>query len=158
MSLFFSVLENRLWWATVIPRCPYGTRIVAKWNHQWSTRSELLTARQSLEEKKNNATSWYTLLQYLFHPSLLLLFKAQIFWEGHINFWKSPTLFWRYKVLISKEDGRFFQILWPFHNIWTFTTFELRCISSQEISDCVKIELNQNVHQRLPQHVKTRWI
>ena len=65
-----------MWWATVIPRCPYGTRIVAKWNHQWSTRSELLTAGQSLEEK-NNATSWYTLLQYLFHPSLLLLFKVQ---------------------------------------------------------------------------------
>ena len=50
-------------------------------------------------------------------PSYCII-KVHIIWEGRKNLKKSPTLFWRYKV-VWKQDGIFFQILWPSQNIWT---------------------------------------
>ena len=40
------------------------------------------------------------------------LLELKIFWEGHKNFKKS---------LLFRKSGRFFQILWPSHNILILT-------------------------------------
>ena len=53
--------------------------------------------------------------------NIILPCKVQIFREGLKNVKKHPMLFWGYKV-ISKISGRFFQILWPSHNISTLHT------------------------------------
>ena len=61
--------------------------------------------------------------------------KVQLFWKGHKNLKKS--------LLLSKNNcyvktgGRFFQMLWPSHNIWT---------------------LQKNTHQNCQQKTICLWI
>ena len=121
MSLFFSVLENRLWWATVIPRCPYGTRIVAKWNHQWSTRSELLTARQILEEKKTMRHHG-TLFCSIYFTLLFFCFLKLTYFKKTTQFFRNlPLLFWHHNVILSKQNGKFFSNFVAFSQYLNFT-------------------------------------
>ena len=50
--------------------------------------------------------------------SIFSVNKFQIFWGVQKNLKKYPTLFWHFQVS-SKKGWRFFQVLWPYHSIWT---------------------------------------
>ena len=44
--------------------------------------------------------------------------KFEVFWEGHMNLKKSSVNLVIMNSVMSKQRGRFLQILWPSQNIW----------------------------------------
>ena len=72
--------------------------------------------KQQRKDDWNSKTDWpgITSQEHQFYD-----LKVQLFWKGHKNLKKSPSCFDKSADLTSKQEGDFFQILWPSHNVLT---------------------------------------
>ena len=118
-------------------------------NHLWvkprtpvKTKQKTLSRKKVTLQKQNKLPSlfWSKRLTDIFLLLLLLfkllfyililcyarcidLLKVQLFWKGHKNLKNLPLVL----TLLSKNNcfvktgWRFFQILWPSHNVWTLS-------------------------------------
>ena len=83
------------------------------WRPGWCKHSdrERRGHRQSTPDQRSNGQ----------RSGTIWVFKVQLFWEGHKNLRKSLNCFdaTEWNSCFIKTWGRFFQILWPSHNILT---------------------------------------
>ena len=121
-SVFMNINKNRIPWEL--------KKNCVDWVTLWRTVSHVLTiyshcfATTAATAHHNGVKIFLNFILLHFQEIFpqffyLKVHNVQIFWEGHKNLKKFPTLILRYILSIFKKSGWLLQILLPSHNIWT---------------------------------------